>query len=64
MKQHTLNKTAGVIFLIIAVLHLTRIFYGWKAVINGWSVPTGLSWAVVIVVGYLAFQALELAKRG
>jgi hypothetical protein len=37
-------KTAGVIFLIIALLHAVRIFYGWEVVLGGLKVPTWVSW--------------------
>lgn len=63
MKQHTFNKTAGIIFLIIGLLHLARAIYGWDAVIGGFRVPLGFSWVVVLVAGYLALQGLQLAKR-
>ena len=63
MRQHTFNQTAGVIFLVLGLLHLFRIFQGWKAVINGWTVPMGFSWAVVFVAWYLGLNAAILAKR-
>jgi len=63
MKSQTFARAAGVIFLIIGLLHLARAVYGWSAVINGWHVPMELSWIVVLVAGYLAVQGLQLAKR-
>ena len=63
MKQHSFNKAAGIIFLVIALLHLARVFYGFGAVINGWKVPMGLSWVTVIVASYLSYQGFQLAKH-
>lgn len=63
MKQQAFARTAGVIFLVIALLHLTRAMYGWEAAINGWSVPLWFSWVVVLVAGYFALQGMQLAKR-
>lgn len=63
LKQRAFNQAAGIVFLVLGLLHLFRIFQGWKAVINGWTVPMGLSWVVVFVAGYLAFHAFSLAKR-
>jgi len=63
MKQHTFNQAAGTIFAVLGLLHLFRIFQGWEAIINGWTVPMWLSWVVVFVAGYLAFHAFALAKR-
>ncbi len=63
MHQHTFNKTVGVIFLIVGLAHLARIFYGWKAVVNGWTVPVALSWVAVVVAAYLSYHAYQLGKR-
>lgn len=64
MKPQAFARAAGIIFLVIGLLHLTRAVYGWEAVINGWSVPIWLSFVIVLVAGYLALQGLQLAKRG
>lgn len=63
MKPQAFARATGIIFLVIALLHLTRAMYGWEAVINGWSVPLWLSLVVVLIAGYLALQGLQLAKR-
>ena len=63
MKQHTFNKAAGIVFLLATLVHLARIFYGWSASINGWTVRTELSWVVVLVAGYLSYYGFQLAKH-
>ncbi len=63
MKSQTFARAAGVVFLVIGLFHLARIFYGWSAVINGWTVPVWFSWVVVIVAAYLASQGRQLTKR-
>lgn len=55
-------KTAGTIFLIIAVLHLMRLVLGWNAVFEGWSVPLWLSAVALVVAGYLAYEGFRLSK--
>lgn len=59
MDQHTYTRLTGVIFLLIAVLHLLRILYRWGAVIGGWSVPLWLSWVALIIGAYLAWWGLS-----
>jgi hypothetical protein len=54
--------TVGLIFLAIAVLHLLRIILGWGAVIGGWVVPEWVSWAALIIAGFLAFHGLRLSR--
>ena len=62
MNQKTYLSVSGVIFLIIAVLHVLRIAYGWEAMIGGWMMPIWLSWIALVVSGYLAWTARGLMK--
>jgi hypothetical protein len=39
MSAKTFCAIATVIFTLVALLHLTRIWMGWPAVIGAWSVP-------------------------
>lgn len=63
MKQQTFALVAGIIFLIIALLHLARLIYGWDAVINGAAIPLWGSIVAVAVAGYLALQGLKLSGK-
>lgn len=63
MSQKTFSLVAGIIFSIIALLHLLRIIYGWDPVIQGWTVPKWLSWVALIVSAYLGYEGLRLAKK-
>lgn len=63
MDQKMFNSAAGIIFLAIAVLHLVRVVSGWEAVIGGWMVPMWLSWAAVIMAGYLSYSGLRHGRR-
>lgn len=55
MSAKSFSITAGVIFLIIALLHVARIFYGWEAVLGGLVVPKWVSWIALVISGYLAY---------
>jgi len=57
MKQNNYFFVTGLIFTFIGLMHLMRLANMWEAVIGGWQVPLWLSWAAVIVAGYLAFEA-------
>lgn len=63
MDQKTFSLAAGVIFLLIAVLHALRILSGWQAVIGGWGVPMWLSWAALAIAAYLAWSGLTLSRK-
>lgn len=63
MNQKNFSLTAGVLFLIIAFLHLLRIALGWHAVIGGVVIPLWASWLALFVAGYLAYQGINLGKE-
>jgi hypothetical protein len=63
MDQKTFSIAAGVIFAVVALFHLLRIYMGWPVIIGDWSVPMWLSWIGLIVAGGLAFFGLSLAAR-
>jgi hypothetical protein len=62
MNQKTFSFVGAVIFLLVALLHGLRLVYGWSAVIGGWSVPTWVSWAALVIAAVLSYQGFRLAK--
>jgi len=62
MDEKTFSIVAGIIFALVALLHLVRIYMGWPVVIGSWSVPMWLSWVALVVAGGLAFFGLSLAR--
>ena len=44
MDRKTFTLLAGVIFAIVALLHLLRIYMAWPIVIGDWTVPMWVSW--------------------
>jgi hypothetical protein len=63
MDQKTFVLLAGIIFAIVAVCHLLRIFMGWPIVIDTWTVPMWLSWIALVVAGGLSYFGLSLGWR-
>lgn len=63
MNQKTFTQSAGIIFGLIALLHIFRIVYRWEAVIGGWAVPMWLSWVALAIAGYLAYSSYQLTKK-
>ena len=50
-----------VIFAVVALFHLVRIYMDWPVMIGDWSVPMWVSWIGLVVAGGLAFFGLRLA---
>lgn len=63
MNQRSFSLLAGIIFTIIALLHVLRIIYGWDPVVEGWPVPKWISWVALIVSGYLGYEGLRLTIK-
>ena len=63
MSQRTFSLVAGLIFLVMAVLHILRLAFKWEVVLNGWSAPMWVSAVALLVATFLAFEGLKLSKR-
>ena len=62
--ERTLLTVAGVIFLVIAIVHLVRLTFGATIILGGFAIPLWLSWVGVFVAGYLGYSCLHFAHRG
>jgi Mn2+/Fe2+ NRAMP family transporter len=54
MDRKTFSMLAGIIFTLVALFHLVRIYMDWPVMIADWSVPKWVSWVAIIVAGGLA----------
>jgi hypothetical protein len=63
MDAKTFSLVAGIIFAVVALFHLVRIFAEWTVIIGDWSVPNSVSWIALIVAGGLALVGLRLGQR-
>lgn len=63
-----MNKTpltvAGVIFLAISLLHLSRIVFKFDVAINGTTIPLWANGLGFVIAGALGFWMLQRAKKG
>ncbi len=63
MRRETFCIVAGVIFAVVALLHLLRLYMDWPVVIGDWSAPMWVSWIALVVAGILAIWGLAFAAR-
>ena len=63
MDLRTFSVTAGMIFALMALVHLVRIYLGWSIVIDSWSIPIWMSWIGFVVAGGLAYLGLRAVRR-
>jgi len=64
MSSKTFSLAAGIIFGLVALMHILRIAMGWEVTIGGWMAPMWISWLGVVVAGVLSFSGLRLARAG
>jgi hypothetical protein len=54
---------AAVIFAVMALLHIYRIFTHFQVILGSHVVPQGASWIAVLVTGLLSLMLFREAKR-
>ena len=55
MNRKTYMTVTATLFLIVAIMHLLRIIFGWPLEIGGLSIPLWVSWLGVLGAGVLAY---------
>jgi hypothetical protein len=63
MTHKTFSLVASVIFLVIALGHLSRLVFKWSLLLAGWAVPFWVNGVALLVFAYLAFRGFRLAKK-
>ena len=64
MDQRTYNTVTAAIFLVVALLHLLRIVFGWPVEIGRLIIPMWASWLALIVAGALAYVGFRHTRSG
>ena len=63
MNQKTFSTITLVVFLLIALLHVLRLVYGWSVVMGGFEVPMWMSYPAATLFVYLAYSAFDIVFR-
>ena len=62
LKRKQLMQLNGTLFLLIALVHFLRILNEWRVVIADVTIPTWLSYVVVLLTAYLCYENWNQAK--
>ena len=62
MSHKNYHLITGLVFLVIALLHVSRVLMGWDAVLNGQVMPMWASWVAIVVLGYLGYLGLKMGR--
>jgi hypothetical protein len=63
MTHKTFSLVASVIFLLIALGHLSRLVFKWSVLLGGWAVPFWVNGVALLVFAYLAYAGFRLGKK-
>jgi hypothetical protein len=63
MTHKTFSLVASVIFLVIALGHLSRLVFKWSLLLGGWAVPFWVNGVALLVFAYLGYQGFRLSKK-
>ena len=53
----------GTIFGLVAILHLSRLIFGWQLTIGTWMAPYWLNALGAVVAGILSYTSFHLGKK-
>ena len=62
-REHTYLLVVGIIFSVVALAHLWRLFAAGSLNLMGWDVPLWLSWFGVALTAYMAYASFRFAIR-
>lgn len=54
---------AALIFLLMAVLHVYRLFTEFQVIVGSHTIPQAVSWVGIIVTGGLSWMLFREARR-
>lgn len=60
-REHAYLLVVGIVFAIVAIAHLWRLFSAADLSLMGWEVPLWLSWFGVAVTAYLSYASFRFA---
>lgn len=63
MNKRTYFLISGLVFAIVAVVHLLRVINQFQVIIGTWSAPMAASWIGLIVAGILSYCGFTLMRK-
>lgn len=62
MNEQTFLRMTGVIFGVVALFHLVRVFLGWSVNIGPYNIPMWVSFIGLVVAGFLSYTGCKHGK--
>ena len=62
MTQKNFCMVAGIIFLLMTLLHIARLLFGWQVAVGNAVMPMWISWIALVIAAYLAYLGFKFGK--
>ncbi len=62
-RERTLLYVVGLVFLVVCLVHLARLAFGWTIILENVEAPLWLSWFGAIGAGYLSYASFHFGAR-
>ncbi len=59
-EERMFHRIAGVVFAIVAIMHLLRLIFGWQLNLFGWAAPYWLSGIGTVAAAFLSYASFQL----
>ena len=63
MSSRPFTLIAAIIFGLMAVLHIYRLFTHFQVIVGSHTLPQGISWVALVVTGGLSWMLFREARR-
>ncbi len=63
MRVNAYLIVTGILFGLMAIVHVMRLLSGWPAMIGTWQVPIEFSWSAGLIGAALCVWAIVLLRR-
>jgi membrane-associated phospholipid phosphatase len=63
MKNKSYFMLTGFLFLIVAILHFSRIIFDLPLILGSYEIPMSISWLAVFLTAILAYHGFCLQKK-
>ena len=63
MNAHSYFLVSGILFGVLALVHVVRVIDGWTFTLGPYAVPMAASVVAILVTGVLSFFGFKLSRQ-
>jgi hypothetical protein len=63
MSEKMFSLIVGIVFLLFAIGHLARVFFGMSFVVQDFAVPMWASAVAVVIAAFLSYEGFHFSRK-